>query len=413
MPPDTQMLSAWQFPAWRASFVKSSYDVVTMTLPQASGRQSAVPSVRDGAKLMPAIRFERVASATTRKTGRVSLNRGHSVHQSVRARRRPRRRAATASRPRPRATAASRRQPARRGRRDRIRRVRRLPAPTTTSASPPTRARRRCDRESLAEHGVGAGAARLISGNTPEHEALEAELAEFFGAERALTFSSGYAANVGIIPALVGRGDVIFADALNHASLIDGCRLSRADVHVYPHGDVAALAALLDAHRASARRALIVSDGLFSMDGDVAPLADLVDLARRFDAWTYVDDAHAVGVVGDDGRGIGERRRLPRSDRRHRRHARQGVRRGRRVRLRIVDARAVSDQSRALVRLLHGHASRAGGGRARSAAHRARPSRSVASVLPRQRASLARVARRGAASAIAAAGEADAHRARA
>ena len=155
----------------------------------------------------------------------------------------------------------------------------------------------------LREHGVGAGAARLISGNSPEHEALERELAEFFGAERALTFSSGYAANVGTIAALVSRGDAIFADALNHASLIDGCRLSRAAVHVYPHADAAALAALLDRHRGGARRALIVTDGLFSMDGDLAPIGELVELARRFDAWTYVDDAHAVGILGDQGRG--------------------------------------------------------------------------------------------------------------
>ncbi len=154
----------------------------------------------------------------------------------------------------------------------------------------------------LREHAVGAAAARLITGNNPEHELLEAALARFFGAERALLFSSGYAANAGIIPALVRRGDVIFADALNHASLIDGCRLSRATIHVYPHSDVAALESLLGRHRADARRALIVTDGLFSMDGDLARLGDLVDLAKRFDAWTYVDDAHAVGVLGA-GRG--------------------------------------------------------------------------------------------------------------
>src|SRR4029077_2560843 len=121
--------------------------------------------------------------------------------------------------------------------------------------------------------------------------------------ERALTFSSGYAANVGVIPALVSRGDAIFADALNHASLIDGCRLSRASVHVYPHANAAALAGLLAEHRVSARRALIVTDGLFSMDGDRAPLGDIVDLARRFDAWTYLDDAHAAGVCGANGQG--------------------------------------------------------------------------------------------------------------
>ena len=153
------------------------------------------------------------------------------------------------------------------------------------------------------EHGAGAGGSRLISGNNPEHERLEGEVAAFFDAERALTFSSGYAANVGIIPALVSRDDVIFADALNHASLIDGCRLSRAVVHVYPHADAAALEALLASHRGQFRRAMIVTDGVFSMDGDRAPLPDLVGLARRFDAWTYVDDAHAVGVLGDQGRG--------------------------------------------------------------------------------------------------------------
>jgi 8-amino-7-oxononanoate synthase len=153
------------------------------------------------------------------------------------------------------------------------------------------------------DHGLGAGGSRLISGNNPEHEALDADVAAFFDAGRALTFSSGYAANVGIIPALVGRDDAIFADALNHASLIDGCRLSRATVHVYPHADADALEALLVRHRTPARRALIITDGVFSMDGDRAPLPELIDLARRFDAWTYVDDAHAVGVIGDRGRG--------------------------------------------------------------------------------------------------------------
>jgi 8-amino-7-oxononanoate synthase len=155
----------------------------------------------------------------------------------------------------------------------------------------------------LAEHGVGATASRLIAGNGPEHEALDAALAEHFGAEAALSFSSGFAANVGIVPALVGRGDAIFSDELNHASLIDGCRLSRATVHVYPHANAAALSELLAEHRASARRALIVTDGVFSMDGDRAPLELVVEAARRHDAWTYLDDAHAVGVVGPLGRG--------------------------------------------------------------------------------------------------------------
>ena len=155
----------------------------------------------------------------------------------------------------------------------------------------------------LREHGSGAAASRLITGNSAEHEALEREIAEFFDAERALTFSGGYAANVGVIAALVGRGDAIFADALNHASLIDGSRASRAAIHVYPHGDAAALERLLALHRQEARRALIVTDGMFSMDGDRAPLADLTTLARQYDAWTYVDDAHAAGASGPDGRG--------------------------------------------------------------------------------------------------------------
>ncbi len=152
--------------------------------------------------------------------------------------------------------------------------------------------------------GVGAAAARLIAGNNPEHEALETAIAHWFDAESALCFSSGFAANVGIVPALVGRGDVIFSDALNHASLIDGCRLSRATVVVYPHADATALARLLAAHRPAAQRALIVSDGIFSMDGDRAPLAELVALAEEWNAWTYVDDAHAVGAIGADGRGL-------------------------------------------------------------------------------------------------------------
>jgi 8-amino-7-oxononanoate synthase len=158
-------------------------------------------------------------------------------------------------------------------------------------------------RAALGAHGVGATAARLIAGNGPTHERLDAELARFFGVERALTFSSGYAANTGVIPALVGPGDMILSDALNHASLIDGCRLSRATVFVYPHADAAALASLLETHRSSFRRALVVTDGVFSMDGDRAPLEQIVELARRYDAWSYLDDAHAVGVVGEEGRG--------------------------------------------------------------------------------------------------------------
>ncbi len=156
----------------------------------------------------------------------------------------------------------------------------------------------------LREAAIGAGAARLISGNHPHHEALERELARFKGAPAALLFGSGYLANVGTIPALVGRRDVIYADALNHASLIDACRLSRAEVRVVPHADTDALARLLRADRATGfRRRLIVVDGVFSMDGDLAPLDRIVALAREHGAWTYVDDAHATGVLGATGGG--------------------------------------------------------------------------------------------------------------
>lgn len=158
----------------------------------------------------------------------------------------------------------------------------------------------------MSRAGTGAAASRLIAGDTSEHEKLDRALAEFFGVDAALAFSTGYAANTGVIPALVGRDDVIFSDALNHASLIDGCRLSRAKVHVYPHANVRALSDALAAERGKHRRALIVTDGMFSMDGDTAPLPELVSLARQFDAWTYVDDAHAVGVTGDHARGTVE-----------------------------------------------------------------------------------------------------------
>jgi 8-amino-7-oxononanoate synthase len=153
---------------------------------------------------------------------------------------------------------------------------------------------------------AGATASRLIAGDASEHEQLDVDIAAFLGRDAALTFSTGYAANTGAIPAIVGRGDVIFSDELNHASLIDGCRLSRAEVRVYPHADVGALRQLLATHRAGARRAVVVTDGLFSMDGDIAPLADIVGLSREFDAWTYVDDAHGIGAFGDNGRGVAE-----------------------------------------------------------------------------------------------------------
>ena len=151
---------------------------------------------------------------------------------------------------------------------------------------------------------VGASASRLIVGHLEEHERTEEALATFVGLPRALLFSSGYAANVGAIPALVGPGDLVLSDAWNHASLIDGCRLSRAHVEIYPHANVDALETLLRAHRGSARHALVVTDAIFSMDGDLAPLRALADLARRHDAWLYVDEAHSVGVRGPAGAGL-------------------------------------------------------------------------------------------------------------
>ncbi|TFH26344.1 MAG: 8-amino-7-oxononanoate synthase, partial [Myxococcales bacterium] len=152
--------------------------------------------------------------------------------------------------------------------------------------------------------GVGAAASRLITGTMDAHRDAEAAYAEFVGVESAALFSSGYAANVGTIQALAGPGDVVFSDALNHASLIDGCRLSRAKVYVYSHRDVDHLASLLREHRADSRRALIITDSLFSMDGVTAPLRDLAALGRSFDAGLLVDEAHALGVFGPGGRGL-------------------------------------------------------------------------------------------------------------
>jgi 8-amino-7-oxononanoate synthase len=158
----------------------------------------------------------------------------------------------------------------------------------------------------LASEPMGAAAARLISGTHPVHEALEQDLAAFKRTEAALLFGSGYLANIGTIPALVGPRDVIYADRLNHASLIDGCRLSRAQVRTFAHNDIVGLADMLDADRGLFRRRLIVVDSVFSMDGDLSPLCELVPLARAYDAWTYVDDAHATGVLGREGRGSAE-----------------------------------------------------------------------------------------------------------
>lgn len=150
-------------------------------------------------------------------------------------------------------------------------------------------------------YGVGATASPLVCGHSPEHEALEAELAALVGLPRALYFYAGYAANVGAIPALVGKGDAVFSDALNHACIIDGVRLSRAESHIVPHGDLAALEAAL--RGSTARRKLVVSDAVFSMDGNVADVPALLDLCERFDALLMIDDAHGFGVLGPQGEG--------------------------------------------------------------------------------------------------------------
>ena len=156
-------------------------------------------------------------------------------------------------------------------------------------------------QRAAAEWGVGAGASHLVLGHQRPHEDLEQQLAAFVGLPRALLFSGGYMANLGAVTALAGRGDALFADKLNHASLNDACLLSRAQFRRYPHNDVAALERLLQS--STAQRKLIATDAVFSMDGDLAPLRELVALAARYDAWLYMDDAHGFGVLGEGGRG--------------------------------------------------------------------------------------------------------------
>jgi 8-amino-7-oxononanoate synthase len=155
--------------------------------------------------------------------------------------------------------------------------------------------------EAALQWGAGAGASRLISGNMEPHRQLEERLAAFKGYEAALLFGSGYLANTGLVAALAGRNEVVFSDELNHASIVDGCRLSRAETFVYRHGDTEHLEWGL--YRARGRPALIVTDGVFSMDGDVAPLPELLEVARRHGARLMVDEAHATGAVGPGGRG--------------------------------------------------------------------------------------------------------------
>lgn len=156
-------------------------------------------------------------------------------------------------------------------------------------------------RDGANRWGVGAGASHLVSGHTLPHETLEQRLAEFTGFPACLYFSTGYLANLAVPPALLGRGDAIFADRLNHASLVDAALLSRAELVRYPHLDLSCLENKLRSTHAT--RKMIVSDAVFSMDGDIAPLAELLDLADRYDAWLLIDDAHGFGVLGPQGRG--------------------------------------------------------------------------------------------------------------
>src|SRR5580692_9367614 len=156
--------------------------------------------------------------------------------------------------------------------------------------------------EAAERYGVGAGASRLVTGNHPLYEELESRLARLKGTDAACVFGSGYLANTGIIPALAGPGDLVLVDELSHACINGGAALSGATVHRYRHCDVEELKTLLDEHRARHAHALIATDGVFSMDGDLAPLSELSAIAQRYDAWLLADDAHGLGVVGR-GRG--------------------------------------------------------------------------------------------------------------
>lgn len=157
-------------------------------------------------------------------------------------------------------------------------------------------------KKALVNYGIGPGAVRTIAGTMELHEELEKKLADFKKVQAALTFQSGYNSNLAVIPAIVGKGDVIYSDELNHASIIDACRLSGAEIKVYKHADMNSLEEILKEDREG--KGLIVTDGVFSMDGDVAKLPEIVELAKKYNAITMVDDAHGEGVLGTHGRGI-------------------------------------------------------------------------------------------------------------
>jgi len=163
----------------------------------------------------------------------------------------------------------------------------------------------KAQKDALERFGAGACASRLISGNIHLYEELEKTLADFKHTESSLVFPTGYMANIGTISAMVGDGDLVICDKLNHASIIDGCRLSGARLRVYPHKDLERLKQLLK-KELSFKKRLIITDGVFSMDGDIAPLPDIVEIAKSFGAFVMVDDAHATGVLGENGRGTCE-----------------------------------------------------------------------------------------------------------
>ncbi len=165
---------------------------------------------------------------------------------------------------------------------------------------------REAAKEAIEEFGIGAGASRLVSGTQSPHVRLEAALAKWKGTPAALAFSSGYATATGVIPALVKKSDVVLLDKLSHASLIDGAKLSGATVRVFPHNHLGKLESLLDWSRREHpdARVLIITESVFSMDGDRAPLRELIELKNRFGAWLLLDEAHAIGVIGENGRGL-------------------------------------------------------------------------------------------------------------
>lgn len=159
-------------------------------------------------------------------------------------------------------------------------------------------------KNATGELGIGPAAVRSIAGTTTLHVELEKRIAQFKGVEAAITFQSGFTANLATVPALVGKEDVIFSDKLNHASIIDGCRLSGAKIIAYEHNDVKHLDEQIKANLSQYRRALIITDGVFSMDGDIAPLPEIYEVAKKYDILLMVDDAHGEGVLGKGGRGI-------------------------------------------------------------------------------------------------------------